>query len=212
MVFHVINRGVRRLALFDRPGDYDAFLKLVADAQGRVPMRCLSYCVMPNHFHLVLWPQADGDLSRFMFWLTTTHSMRWHAWRGTSGTGHVYQGRFKAFPVHCDAYFLRLCRYVERNALRAGLVSHAESWSWSSLAQRSGSKLPVHLSDWPVERPADWLAVIQADPRSETDEVRRSVRRSTPYGPAEWQERIAAQLGLEKSLRPRGRPAGPIWP
>lgn len=205
-MFHVLNRGVRRLALFDRPGDYRAFLQLVAEAQGRVPVRCLAYCLMPNHFHFVLWPKADGDLSRFMFWLTTTHSMRWHVWHGTSGTGHVYQGRFKALPVHHDAHFLRLCRYVERNALRSGLVPRAEAWPWSSLAQRCGARLPVDLAEWPVSRPPDWLEAIQVDPVTETHEVRLAVRRNAPYGPADWQRRIAADLGLTKSLHPRGRP------
>jgi putative transposase len=206
VVFHVLNRGVRRLALFDRPGDYRSFLRLVAQAQRRVPVRCLSYCLMPNHFHLVLWPRADEDLSRFMFWLTTTHSMRWHVWRGTAGTGHVYQGRFKAFPVHGDDHFLRVCRYVERNALRAGLVRRAEEWPWSSLAQRGGARLPVILGDWPVPRPADWVEAIQADPSRETHEIQHALRHSAPYGPTHWQESIAVQLGLTKSLRPMGRP------
>jgi putative transposase len=206
MVFHVLNRGVRRLKLFEHPGDYRAFLQLVSEAQGRVPVRCLSYCVMPNHFHFVLWPQADGELSQFMFWLTTTHSMRWHVWRGTSGTGHVYQGRFKAFPIQQDAHFLRVCRYVERNALRAGLVPRAEAWPWSSLAQRYGTRLPVELADWPVPRPDDWLDTIQADPMAETEEVRQAVVRSSPYGPVGWRERSAVRLGLTKSLRPSGRP------
>lgn len=205
-MFHVLNRGVRRLALFDRPGDYRAFLQLVGEAQRRVPVQCLSYCLMPNHFHLVLSPKADGDLSRFMFWLTTTHSMRWHVWHGTSGTGHVYQGRFKAFPTYSDGHFLRVCRYVERNALRAGLVPRAETWPWSSLAQRCGTRLPVELADWPMPRPDNWLDAVQADPENETLAVRSAVCRNTPYGPADWQERIAIQLGLTKSLRPRGRP------
>ena len=194
------------MRLFEHPHDYRAFLQIVAEAQGRVPVRCLSYCVMPNHFHFVLWPREDGDLSRFMFWLTTTHSMRWNAWHGTSGTGHVYQGRFKAFPMQQDTHFLRVCRYVERNALRAALVPRAEAWPWSSLAQRCGTKLPIDLTDWPVPRPESWLEDIQIDPATETQEVRTALGRSAPYGPEQWQERIVVQLGLRKSLRPTGRP------
>lgn len=206
MVFHVLNRGVRKLPLFDRSGDYQDFLNLVSDAQRRQPMRFLSYCLMPNHFHFVVWPKADGDLSRFMFWLTTTHAMRWHVCRGTTGTGHVYQGRFKAFPVHTDRYFLNVCHYVERNAMRAGLVSRAEAWQWSSLAQRVGSPHRIRLSDWPVPAPADWLDVVQADNARETEEIRGAVVRSAPYGPLDWQERVATQLGITKSMRPEGRP------
>jgi putative transposase len=206
MVFHVLNRGVRRLGLFEQPADYRAFLQIVGDAQRRVPMRCLSYCVMPNHFHFVFWPKGDSDLSRFMRWLTTTHSMRWHVWRGTSGTGHVYQGRYKAFAIQQDAHFLRVCRYVERNALRSGLVTRAESWQWSSLAQRCGARLPIDLAEWPVSRPDDWVDFVQTENPDETQEVRQALIRSSPYGPMGWRERVAEQLGLVKSLRPRGRP------
>jgi putative transposase len=205
-VFHVLNRGVRRLQLFDDPGDYQAFLNVFREAQARIPIRCLAYCLMPNHFHFVLWPTVDGELSAFMAWLTTTHSKRWHEWRQTTGTGHVYQGRFKAFPASCETHFLRLCRYVERNALRAGLVDRAEDWPWSSLAQRAGRLAPVALADWPVERPPDWIDLVQLDVADETEELRRAVRRGAPYGPEEWQERISGRLRTTSSLRSTGRP------
>ncbi len=205
VVFHVLNRGVRRLQLFDRPADYRAFLKVFREAQERIPMRCLAYCLMPNHFHLVLWPRTDTELSAFMAWLTTTHSKRWHARRLSTGTGHVYQGRYKAFPVHSDIHFLRLCRYVERNALRAGLVARSEDWPWSSLAQRARHPSPICLVDWPVPRPPDWNALVQLDVVEETQELRHAVIRSSPYGPEDWQVQIATQLQLLSSLAPFGR-------
>jgi putative transposase len=207
LVFHVLNRGVRRMQLFDRPGDYHAFLGLVARAQHRTPLRCLAYCLMPNHFHFVLWPDRDGQLSDFMFWLSMVHSQRWHAAHATRGTGPVYQGRFKAIPVSADAHFLRLCRYVEQNPLRAGLVDRAEQWPWSSLAQRSGLRRPVGLTDWPVGRPDDWVEIVNGGVSSDTEEIRRSVRRGAPYGPDLWREKIAASLALTKSLAPLGRPS-----
>lgn len=206
VVFHVLNRGVRRLKLFDQAGDYGAFLSVFAEAQARVPIRCLSYCLMPNHFHLVLWPGTDTELSAFMAWLTATHSKRWHAWRQTTGTGHVYQGRFKAFPVSNDTHFLRACRYVERNALRAGLVPRAEEWQWSSLARRAGCPSTIALTDWPVERPPDWRDLVELEAVEETEELRRAVRRSAPYGPETWQVQIASQLQMSSSLKPAGRP------
>ena len=206
LVFHVLNRGVRKLRLFEQPGDYQAFLKVFHEAQQRIPMRCLAYCLMPNHFHLVLWPRTDTELSAFMAWVTATHSKRWHALRGTVGTGHVYQGRFKAFPVFSDSHFLRLCRYVERNALRAGLVARAEDWPWSSLAQRAGRLPLISLVDWPVPRPPDWNALVQLDVIEETHELRQAVIRSSPYGPEDWRNHIARQLQLERSLAPVGRP------
>ena len=169
-------------------------------------MRCLAYCLMPNHFHLVLWPSTDTELSAFMAWLTATHSKRWHAWRRTNGTGHVYQGRYKAFPVSSDTNFLRLCRYVERNALRAGLVARAEDWRWSSLAQRARRLSTIALAEWPVPRPSDWIDLVQIDVVEETEELRQAVRRSSPYGPRDWRTQIARQLQLTSSLATVGRP------
>lgn len=206
VVFHVLNRGVRRLRLFDRPRDYRAFLEVFCEAQERIPMRCLAYCLMPNHFHLVLWPRTDGELSAFMAWLTATHSKRWHAYRRTTGTGHVYQGRYKAFPVSSDTHFLRLCRYVERNALRAGLVARAEDWPWSSLAQRAGRPSLISLTEWPVARPPDWSDLVQLDVTEETQELRQAVSRGAPYGPEDWRVQIASRLQLKSSLVPVGRP------
>ena len=127
VVYHVLNRGNARAHIFDKAADYAAFERILAEARERNDMRIMAYCLMRNHWHLVLWPRHDGDLSRFMGWLTLTHTQRWHAHRGTGGTGHVYQGRFKSFPVQADEHFLTVCRYVERNALRAKRVKKAGS-------------------------------------------------------------------------------------
>jgi putative transposase len=110
------------MTLFRKDDDYAAFEQVLAEAVERTETRLLAYCVMPNHWHLVVWPRLDGELSRFVGWLTLTHTQRWRAHRGTTGAGHVYQGRFKSFPVEQDEHFFTVARYVERNALRAGLV------------------------------------------------------------------------------------------
>ena len=99
LIFHVINRGAKRAELFSTPSDYRAFENLVIETKRRIPISLLAYCLMPNHWHLVLWPDRDGSLSTFMQLLTFTHAMRWNASRGISGAGAVYQGRFKAIPV-----------------------------------------------------------------------------------------------------------------
>jgi REP element-mobilizing transposase RayT len=129
----VLNRANARLPLFQKDGDYAAFEQVLTEARQLYDVPVLAYCLMPNHWHLVLWPRADRDLSRFVGWLTLTHTQRWHAHYHTVGCGHAYQGRFKSFPVQEDDYFLTVCRYVERNALRAGLVPRAEAWRWGSL-------------------------------------------------------------------------------
>jgi putative transposase len=138
-VYHVLNRANGRLRLFKKDGDFAAFEQVVSEARERVPLRILGYVVMSNHWHFVVWPRQrrDGEVTDFFRWLTLTHSQRWHAHHGTSGMGHIYQGRFKSFPIAADEHFLKVLRYVERNPLRAGLVSRAEDWRWGSLYRRT---------------------------------------------------------------------------
>ena len=121
-MYHVLNRANARMRIFDKPDDYAAFEQVLEAAVERTKTRLLAYCVLPTHWHMVLWPREDGELSRFTGWLTLTHTQRWHAHRHSTGSGHLYQGRFKSFPVQDDAHFFTVCRYVERNALRANLV------------------------------------------------------------------------------------------
>ena len=121
------------MLIFTKNEDFNAFERVLEEAVARTGMRLLSYCLLGNHWHLAAWPQEDDELSRFMGWLTPTHTQRWHAHRKSTGSGHVYQGRFKPFPVLDDHHFLTVCRYVERNALHANLVKRAEDWRWSSL-------------------------------------------------------------------------------
>ena len=128
---HLINRGNARRRVFRKDRDYEAFIKLLGDANERLPMRIIGFCLMPNHFHLVLWPHGDGDLSRWMQWLLTAQVRRHH--RHYHGSGHVWQGRFKAFPIEQDEHLATVLRYVERNPVRGNLVERAEQWRWSSL-------------------------------------------------------------------------------
>lgn len=212
LVYHVLNRGVGRSKLFRKDADYAAFERILAEAWERTRTRILCYCVMPNHWHMVLWPRADGELSEFMRWLTVTHAQRWHAHHRTAGTGPIYQGRFKSFPIQDDEHLLTVCRYVERNALRANLVGRAEDWRWGSLWQRRHAKLADRAflqapSTWPVEPPRNWLTTVnRAETAAELEALERAVRRGSPFGAADWQQRTAAKLGLESTLRPRGRP------
>jgi len=209
MVFHVLNRGNARAAIFEKPEDYAAFERVVLEALERVDMRVLAYCLMPNHWHLVLWPRRDGDLSKFMGWVTLTHTQRWHAHHHTVGTGHLDQGRFKSFPVQADEHFLTVCRYVERNALRANLVQRAEDWLWSSVGHRQQRDDYARnvLSEWPIPCPRQWLQhVNQPQTDAELSALRRSVNRGAPFGDSNWTKRIVQRLGLEVTIRPRGRP------
>ncbi len=209
LVYHVLNRANGRMRLFEDDGDYFAFERVLAQACERVSMRLLAYCVMPNHWQCVVWPRQDGDLSRFMNWLTLTHTQRWHTCRHTVGTGHLYQGRFKSFVIQTDVHLLTVCRYVERNALRAHLVERAEDWRWSSLWRMTAGAAQQQslISDWPLARPPDWIAWVNSDERAEDlTRIRQSVVRSQPFGERGWVTAMVERLGLVSTIRNEGRP------
>ncbi len=209
MCYHVLNRGNARREVFHKDGDYQAFLRALGDACAEVPMPVLAYCLMPNHFHLAVRPRHDGDLSRWMHWLQNAHVRRYHQHYHSSG--HIWQGRFKAFPIQEDAHLLTVLRYIERNPVRAGLAARAERWPWSSAGHwRGAAARPAYLAPGPVERPADWLGWVNgAATAAEEEAIRRSVARGAPYGDDGWTRATAAQLGLDGALRPRGRPRKP---
>ena len=210
IVYHVMNRTWGGIELFEDAADYEAFEGVLAEAAEREPtMRICAYCLMPDHFHLVLWPKRNGQLSRFMQWLSVTHVQRWHAHHRTSGRGHLYQSRFRSFPVQQDEHFLSVCRYVERNGLRAKRVRKAENWRWSSLWVRENAAGPMEgmLADWPVRMPRNWVArVNRPEDEMELLALRTSRERGRPYGEADWTAATAVRLGIESSLRPVGRP------
>jgi putative transposase len=209
MVFHVLNRGVGRRPLFDNEGDYDAFERIIAETLDKCPMRICGYCLMPNHWHFVMWPEGDDDLRLFMQRLSVTHVTRWQTHRQVVGEGHLYQARFKSFPVETDDYFYQVMRYVERNALRANLCETAQDWRWGSLHARvqGTPEQKSLLSDWPVPRPRQWVERVNR-PQSdkELDAIRKSLARGQPLGSPAWVQKTASDLGLESTIRPRGRP------
>jgi putative transposase len=210
MIYHVLNRSVARIRLFRSEKDYAAYISTLTEAINRTPIELLAFCVMPNHWHLVLRPARDGDLSAFMQWLTLTHTQRWRTAHDTVGYGPLYQGRFKAFVIQEDLHLLTVLRYVERNPLRAALVTRAEQWRWSSLYQRlagQGADGPA-LAPWPLPISEDWTDRVNA-PQSSTEEAdfRTSIDRSRPFGSPTWQRRAAKELNLTSCFRQRGRPA-----
>jgi len=210
MVFHVLNRANRRAALFHAPADYDAFERIAQRTLKYVPMRVLAYCLMPTHWHFVLWPRSDGDLAAFVHRLTTTHVRRHHLHRQTIGLGHLYQGTFKSFPIETDEHLLTVCRYVERNPVRAGLVAQPRSWPWSSARGRASLRsVPpgLDLAEWPIHVPPDWEQFVCTPlTERELEACRLSVARGRPFGSRGWQRQTAQRLGLEATLRPHGRP------
>lgn len=211
LAYHVLNRANGRLRLFRKAADFAAFERVLGEAQARVPLRLLAYVVMPTHWHFVVWPKTGQgrDVSEFFRWLTVTHSQRWHAHHATSGMGHVYQGRFKSFPIQGDEHLVRVLRYVERNPLRRGLVRRAEDWEWGSLKHRTRGTpdAPPLLSATPVKLPRNWTEYVnRPETEAELEALRTSVRRGRPFGALKWQSATARRLHLDYTLRPRGRP------
>jgi putative transposase len=207
--YHVLNRGNARSEVFHKPDDYQAFLQIMAEASLRIPMRILAYCLMPNHFHFALWPRDDGDLSRWMHWLMTTHVGRYL--RHHHSSGHIWQGRFKAFPMEDDERLLTALRYIERNPLRARLVDRADDWPWSSLRWLSNPEYaPVRPEPGTVPRGSQWVdGVNESSTDPEAERLRECIRRDRPFGSPNWTIATAQRLGLESSLRSRGRTNGP---
>lgn len=208
-VYHVINRANARAQIFETEDDYKQFEAILGDAVEKYSMRLLAYCIMPNHWHLVLHPKQDGDLGLFMGWLTNTHTRRWHTAKDTVGQGHLYQGRYKSFLCEKDSHFLTLVRYVERNAKKANLVKKAEDWHWSSVWRREyGSpEQKKLLSSWPVDEPKrylDWLN--QPQTQEEEDILERSIAKDIPFGSDSWIEKMVLKFGIGQTLRGVGRP------
>ena len=207
--FHVLNRAVARLPLFEKQEDYEAFERVLAEAFERQPLPIFAYTVMPNHWHFVVRPETNDQVSEFFRWLTHTHTMRWHAHHHTEGTGHLYQGRFKTFPIEADDHLLVVLRYVERNPVRAKLCRQAEDWKYGSAWRNMHGSAQDRqlLAKWPIPRPRQWRAFVnEPQTQSEVDAIRSSLRRGTPFGTDNWVTQSAVRLRLRHTLRPRGRP------
>ena len=177
-IYHVINRGNGHARVFHKPRDYDAFLDLLAQARRRYAVKIFGFCLMPNHFHLVIEPETTLALSHFMQWLMTAHVRRYH--RHYQSSGHVWQGRFKSFPIQRDEHLITVLRYVRQNPLRAGLVATESEWPWSN-TKRVDLADPCPLEDKRVEAPLSAEQLRQ---------VRECLNRQRPFGADEWQRAI----------------------
>ena len=208
IVYHVLNRANGRLRIFKKRSDFEAFERVLAEGLKRIPMRLCGYCIMGNHWHMLLWPINDGDVSEFMRWVTLTHTQRWHAAHGTAGIGHVYQGRFKSFPVQSNEHYLTVLRYIEANPFRAKIVKDSRDWLYSSLTIRNGlEKEGLVIDKGPVKLPVNWNRLVNILPNETIDvNIKNCINRGAPYGDVKWIDNVTKKLGLQITLRPRGRP------
>jgi putative transposase len=208
-IYHVLNRGNGRRVLFSKEADFQAFIKLLGQGLGRFNVDLLAYCLMSNHWHLLLRPRSDDALSRLMAWITVTHARRHHMHYPDPGCGHLYQGRFKSFPIQSDEHFLTVARYIHYNPVRAGLVQLAQDWRWSDADPSHAAGLP--LSRWPIPRPNDWIKIVNTELNdADRRQLELSLQRGRPFGSPRWTTQTAARLDLTSTLRPRGRPKLPL--
>ena len=208
-VFHVLNRAVARLTIFEKAADYEAFLRVLDETWAIVPLPIFAMVAMPNHWHFVVRPTTDDQVSEFFQRLTVMHTMRYHAHYRTGGTGHLYQGRFKSFPIQSDEHLLIAMRYVERNPVRANFVDLAEDWEWGSAAARQQSAEKRRWLATPVDPPLprQWRSwVNKAETDAEVKALRHSIQRGLPFGDDRWITSSTVRLSLESTTRPRGRP------
>lgn len=207
--YHIINRANGRVSIFKTAEDYALFEELLTKAKKETNMRILAYCLMPNHWHLVLYPRNDGDLGLFMHRLTNTHTRLVRTSTGTVGYGHLYQGRYKSFLIQDDTHLLTVIKYVERNAVRAKLALTCESWRWGSAHCRlKGSPQQKKLLDESLTMlPTNYRAWINEPEKSEElAGIRQSVDKGVPYGSGRWVDAMVDCHGLESTRRSAGRP------
>lgn len=208
-IFHCLNRASNRQTIFDTKEDFDQFEKVLEQAHRKIPLKILDYTVMPNHWHFVVQPEDDSQVTDFFHWLTGTHTMRYHYKHESNGTGHLYQGRFKSFPVQSDSHLLTVLRYVERNPVRAGLSKRVQDWQWGSAWRREYGNLRQKqlLSEWPLDIPKKWLDFVNKPlTQKERKELRECIEKGKPYGKECWATKSANLLQLQQTMRPRGRP------
>lgn len=184
-VYHVINRANGRRRIFHNDADYLDFLYLLNEMRETFDIRILAFVIMPNHWHLLLYPKKDGDLGKALQWLGTAHARRHHARKGTIGEGHLYQGRYKSFLVEEDHHLLTVLKYIERNPVRAKLCRAVENWRWNSafLRFKGNAKQKKLLAESPVDLPRNYRTWInQAEPAEELEEVRYSLEKGVSFG------------------------------
>lgn len=211
-IFHVLNRSMGTAPLFRKQAEYAAFEQIMLEAQEMHPTRILGWCLLKRHWHMVIWPRKDGELTAFVRWMSHTHAVRCHAANGTAGDGQVYEGRYRSFPVERAAAW-SLLRFVERSALTAGMAKNAHDWRWGSLWVRRHPEVQSHtlLSDALGSVPEGWVRSVNAKvDGKELENFELSVQRGRPFGSERWQMQACRKWGMEHTMRPRGRPRGSV--
>jgi len=168
-VYHVTSRGDRREDIFSDGQDRKAFLAILAHAMSRFDAVVLAYCLMDNHYHLVIQTRK-ANLSALMRQINGVYTQSYN--RRHRQVGHLLQGRFKAILVDRDAYLLEVCRYVELNPVRAKIVRQPGQWAWSSYRAHVGR---VNPAEW-LDSQALYGHILSRAPRGAADRKKAAQR------------------------------------
>lgn len=211
-VFHVMNRSAKQLTLFDTPFEYEMFLQVLAAADTACPIRLLEYCVMPNHWHLLVWPERDDQLSRYMRWITGVHAQRWRQARGQPGKGAVYQGRYRWVAVQSGTHYDVARRYIQQNPVRAQLVACPDDWPWSSASCEPALARPT-LAQGPLSLDTRHASLVDRLLDADTAQaMRASLKSGHPFGDPQWGMALEVRKWLMAVLEghPKAQAGGPI--
>ena len=182
---HICNRSAGQITICQSAAEYIQFETCLKEMLEKFPLRLFAFCIMPNHWHLLLEGDTGQDVIKGMHWLGTTHAVRHRKDTGSIGRGAVYQNRFRAYPIQRNGAFYRVAHYIERNPVEASLCRSPDEWPWSSASP--GKTAALALSDWPVSKPKNWIETIQK-PQDELvlNEIQNHEILQRPLGDPEW--------------------------
>lgn len=203
---HVTQRGNRRQPIFFSDADRQAYRDLLARACVKTSTRCLAWCLMDNHVHLILVPETTDGLRATLARVHTTYSQRINAAQGIDG--HLFQGRFASYPMD-EAHLFVAARYVENNPVRAGMVAEAGEWPWSSArAHLQGASDGITDVAALGDHIANWRAMLARglEAADEVEAIDAASRSGLPLGAPTWRAALAQRLGRSLTPADRGRP------
>lgn len=204
-IYHIINRGNRREAVFHDNYDYEKFLKLLIESKEKYAVKIYAYCLMPNHFHLVIYTKYADSLSQAMHWISSSYVRYYNKRYNISG--HLWQGRYKSFIVQEDSYLLVLLKYVEANPKRARIVKDCIDYKYSSANNRIKNNENLITDEVPILLPDDWYTYINSDEKiTDIESIRNCINRQAPLGDKNWKYMVSKKYNLESTINPRGRP------
>jgi putative transposase len=199
-IHHIVNRGNDKKVIFRESVDYGSFLVLLREARERYPVELYAYCLMPNHFHLVVRTPDLDAISAYMHFVECVYACDLRSYDRSKGHGHIFQRRYWNKPVEGAGYLMTVMKYVEANPVRAGLVDWAHEWEWSSMWERvTGERDLLHPS--PVRLPEDWPLIVTVPlEQIDIDKIRRPLKRGWSMPDAYEYRKMTAGLHLPNSF------------